>query len=250
MSLVTTILIVALLGCDGSVDYPDYEAMIALRSSNGFSRALQAAERRIAKDPEDAVAIAVSALVFGNAVDFLAMDPAEARLKGEAALDRALKLAPSSPFTRAAFGLARRNDDPIAAELQLRQCIEEAPTFIECHNNLYGDYLRKAERPREAERVYLEAIDRWPDDGELRVSHALLLQETDRIEDAEAVLRKLVDERADFPRGRWHLATFLFETNGDLDEARIEARIALELDPLIWNGQRFLRSLERRTESL
>jgi len=249
MSLVIAVLIVALLGCDGSRDYPDYEAMIALRSSEGFSQALQAAERRIAKDPADAVAVAVSALVFGNAVDFLAMDPAEARLKSEAALDHALKLALSSPYTRAAFGLVRRNSDPIAAELQLRQCIEEEPLFIECHN-LYGDHLRKTGRLKEAERVYIEATDRWPNDGELRVSYALLLQETDRIEDAQVVLRNLVDERPDFPRGHWHLATFLFETNGNLDEARIEAEIALELDPLIWNGQRFLGLLERRTDSL
>ena len=222
---------------------PDYDSMIALRSSAGFRSALEAAETSLSSDPADEVAAGVRALVYGNAVDFLGMPPREARDAKERALARALQVAPTNPWTRAAYGLIRRGDDPSGAERELTRCIEENPAFLDCYN-LYGDLLRKTGHEEQAGAVYRRALQRWPGDGELLISYALHLQETNNVDQAVVLLANLTREQPTFARGHWHLAVMLYESNGDIGVARREARRALELDPLIWNGERFLKILD------
>jgi tetratricopeptide (TPR) repeat protein len=220
---------------------PDYQRLFSLRTSQGFAGALQAAQERLEANPDDGTAWATAALVYANGGDYLGMGSEAGELE-EHALLRAMELSPHSPFTRAAFGLVRRSTDPGEAELQLRRCIDDTPEFLECHN-VYGDLLRKAGRPADAENVYLNALTRWPSDGELRISYALQLQEVGEAERGLEMLRTLVSEQPDFARGHWHLATMLYETEGDRAGARRAAIRALELDPLIWNGERFLSLL-------
>ena len=234
-----TVICTAVLGCAAE---PDYQSWISRRTSFGFADTRQAAESRLKTHPQHGTAWAVLALAYGNGGDYLGMGSETSDLK-ESALSQAIRFSPKSPYTRAAFGLVRMATAPDQAELQLQQCIDETPEFLECHN-LYGDLLRKTGRPNQAETVYLDALQQWPNDGELLVSYALLLQETGRVEAASMVLRKLIEEQPEFPRGYWHLATLLYETRADLVEARQMATRALDLDPLIWNGEYFLRLLD------
>src|SRR5262245_18276204 len=92
--------------------------------------------------------------------------------------------------------------------------------------------------------MYGRALDRWPNDGELLVSQALVLQESGQLEAGLEVLRDLTHEQPGFARGHWHLAGMLYESGGDRTLALDEAQTALRLDPLIWNGKKHLESLE------
>jgi len=231
-----------LLGASAGAQEPEYEALIALRSSAGFQAALQTAEARLSANARDGDAAGVRALVYANAVDYLAMDPAEAREKKLAALADAVRLAPDNPWTRAAYGLIHLSDDAASAERELAACVEEQPDFIECHN-LYGDHLRKTGRTEMARNVYQDAMLRWPRDGELVVSYALLWQETREVPRALRLLEELTRRQPSFARGHWHLAVMLYETGGDRSRALREAMLALELDPLIWNGEKLLEML-------
>ena len=225
-----------------SAQEPDYAAMFAARSSVGFRDALETADARLLENGNDGTAAGVRALVYGNAVDYLAMDPSEARETKLAALEQAIQLAPENPWTRAAYGLIHFTDDPLAAERELATCIDEHPDFIECYN-LYGDHLRKTKRMERAGNVYLQALQRWPNDGELLVSYALLLQEMGKEAQALSVLEELTRSQPRFARGHWHLAVMVYESSRDGAVALREAKLALELDPLIWNGRRFLEML-------
>jgi len=225
-----------------------YEEMFALRSSFGFRGALETANARISADPQDGTAAGVRALVYGNAVDFLAMAPAEVRMAKREALARALELAPKSPWTRAAYGLIHLLDDASGAERELVTCIDEYPAFLECHN-LYGDLLRKTQRAELAGAVYRRALEHWPADGELLVSYALFLQETGQVDQGLTVLKDLVRRQPRFPRGHWHLAVMLYESGGDRAIAMHETQRALELDPLIWNGKKLLETLNRAPDA-
>ncbi len=230
------------LAASAGAQEPDYEAAIALRSSAGFKNALQTAEARLSANGRDGDAAGVRALVYANAVDYLAMDPAEAQERKLAALAEAVQLAPANPWTRAAYGLIHLSDDAASAERELAACIEEQPGFIECHN-LYGDHLRKTGRTEMARNVYQDAMLRWPRDGELVVSYALLWQETGEVPRALRLLEELTRRQPGFARGHWHLAVMLYESGGDRARALREATLALELDPLIWNGAMFLEML-------
>lgn len=225
-----------------SAQEQNYEAMFALRSSVGFRNALQAADQRLAVDATDGTAAGVRALVYANAVDYLAMEPAQARKAKATALARAIELAPKSPWTRAAYGLIHLSDDTPAAERELAACVDEHPAFIECYN-LYGDHLRKTGRREQAGAIYRRAMQRWPGDGELLVSYALLLQETGNAAQALTLLNSLTQAQPSFARGHWHLAVMLYETGGDRARALDEAKHALALDPLIWNGEKLLEKL-------
>lgn len=222
---------------------PGYEDALALRSSRGFAMALEMAQSELSANPNDGRAWAVAALVYGYGVDFLGMDPAEARQEMDRALKEAMRLRPDGPYARAAYGLIRRTTDPEGAEQRLRECIADRPDFLECQN-LYADTLRKAGRFEEAERAYGRALEQWPTDGELLVSYALQLQETGRVREGLEILRSLAATQPAFPRGHWHLAAMLYETGGDVTEAQRSAVRDLELDPLIWNGERLLNLLE------
>ena len=133
-------------------------------------------------------------------------------------------------------------NDPARAERELITCIDEQPGFLECYN-LYGDMLRKTGRPEKAREIYRRALDRWPRDGELLVSNALLLQQVGQVAAALEVLKSLTHEQPGFARGHWHLAVMLYESGGNREIALREAKSALKLDPLIWNGGKLLEML-------
>jgi tetratricopeptide (TPR) repeat protein len=238
-SIVACLTLVAL---SARAQLPDYEAMVALRSSFGFQAALDAANAQLSRDPNDATAAGVRALAYANAVDFLGMPDAQAREAKQNALAGALELSRSNPWTRAAYGLIHMSDEPERSERVLATCIEAEPGFLECYN-LYGDMLRKTGRPEEAGKIYRRALDRWPGDGELRVSHALLLQESGQVEAALEALSDLTREQPRFAKGHWHLAGMLYESGGYRTLALQEAQAALRLDPLIWNGKKLLELL-------
>lgn len=234
---------IGLLTVQASCDLdPDYADLIALRTSAGFSDALSLAHSRIEDAPTDGEAWAVSALVYANGADYLGMTTGSGDKRDEA-LKKAVELDPNGPFTRAAVGLAKMATDSVQAERQLAACVIENPGFLECQN-LYGDLLRKSGRLDEAKIVYIDALDRWPDDGELLISLALLHQENGNPEKGLAILRTLVADQPRFARGHWHLATMLYESDGDRVETRRHAEQALKLDSLIWGGQRFLQMLD------
>ena len=217
------------------------------RTSNGMEGALDIAEAIIARDSTNGEAWAMKALVYGNAVDYMAITPGVAGPMKRSALDKAIELAPQAPATHAAYGLLMKRKDVEGAERRLRQCIAAEPEFPACHD-LYGDLLRKTNRPKQAGEIYLQGIERWPDDGELHVSYALYLQETRQAETAIDYLRQFVVDNPGFPRGHWHLAVMLYEEGGDLDEARAHAVKALEMDLKIWNGTLLLLELLKPDE--
>lgn len=221
---------------------PDYEALFALRSSSGFKTALDAANAQLARNPKDATAAGVRALIYANGVDFLAMSNAQAREGKQKGLASARALSESGPWTRAAYGLIHMFDDPAAAEHELVSCIDEQPGFLECYN-LYGDMLRKTGRPERAGEIYRRALARWPKDGELLIGNALVLQQVGQFDAALEALERLTHEQPAFARGHWHLAVMLHESGVNRATALREAQSALKLDPLIWNGRKLLEML-------
>lgn len=224
---------------------PGYAGWIALRSSSGFSAALEAAEGQLSLDSSDATAAGVRALVYANAVDFLGMSNEQAREVKRKSLASALALSGTNPWTRAAFGLIHMFDEPEAAQRELEACIAANPDFLECYN-LYGDTLRKTGQLEKAGNVYRRGLKRWPKDGELLTSNALLLQQEGQLDAALKVLRDLTRDQPGFARGHWHLASMLYETGGDRAIARREVHAALRLDPLIWHGKMLLDLLGER----
>lgn len=172
-------------------DAREFWKMYEERSSSGMEIALNQIEWRIERYPHEGKAWAMKALIYGNAVDFMAMPPEAAKTAAGSALDKALENAPHAPETQAAYGLLKRREDPEGAETRLRRCIAAAPAFAECHN-LYGDLLRKTGRAEQAGDIYLEGLERWPENGELHVSYALYLQETGRASEAIEYLREFV----------------------------------------------------------
>lgn len=232
----------AAIATSAQAQHPDYEAMVALRSSSGFQAALKAANAQLLLNPKDATAAGVRALVYANAVDFLGMPNSEAREAKKKALANARELSESNPWTRASYGLIHMFDDPKEAERELMTCIEQEPNFLECYN-LYGDMLRKTGRPERAGEIYRRALDRWPKDGELLVSYAFFLQQSGQVDAALKMLENLTHEQPDFARGHWHLAGMLHESGGDRAIALQEAQTALRLDPNIWNGRKLLEML-------
>jgi len=224
-------------------DSPDYAASIALRSSAGFVAALEQANAQLASSPADCDAPGVRALAYANGVDFMGMSGGEARTAKFEALALARRLAPARPWTRAAFGLIHMFDDPAAAADELNACIRETPGFLECYN-LLGDLFRKSRRHAAAERIYRTGLSRWPNDGELLVSHALLLEAEGQPKKGIETLERLVAEQPAFPRGHWHLAVMIYDSGGDRNLVRMEAERALSLDPLIWHGREWMRILD------
>lgn len=226
---------------------PDFEVLIALRTSEGFREVVRISDARLSENPEDAVAAGARAIAYGNAVDFMGMTtPGEMRSAAKAkleSLDIAMRTDPTDPWTRAAYGLIHMFDNTKRAEIELRSCILEHPAFLECYN-LYGVLLRKTGRLEQAGPVYLRGLQRQPNDGRLIIGYAIYLEQSGRFKEAVRVLQNLVREDPSFARAHWHLATTLFETGGDLVLARQEAVKALELDPLIWNGDRFLKMID------
>jgi tetratricopeptide (TPR) repeat protein len=222
---------------------PDYAASIALRSSVGFREALNDADTQLKDNPMDPDAEGVRALVYANGVDFLAMSGHETRPAKLEALALARKVAPTNPWTRAAFGLIHMFDEPDAAANELRACLRESPGFLECYN-LLGDLLRKSRQFAAADHVYLGGLSRWPKDGELLISYALSVEEQGYATKGIEILNRLVSEQPSFPRGHWHLAVMMYETGGDRARVRTEAERALSIDPLIWHGQDFLNILD------
>jgi tetratricopeptide (TPR) repeat protein len=221
----------------------NYAASIALRSSQGFRAALDDADTQLKGSPGDCDAAGVRALVYANGVDFLAMSGRETRPAKYEALALALKVAPTNPWTRAAFGLIHMFDEPAAAEHELQVCIRESPGFLECYN-LLGDLLRKQRRFVAGDRVYLAGLSRWPKDGELLVSYALSLEAQGHFTKGIEILNRVVVEQPTYPRGHWHLAVMMYETGGDRARIRKEAERALSIDPLIWHGREFISILD------
>jgi tetratricopeptide (TPR) repeat protein len=226
---------------------PDFEALIALRTSEGFREVVRISEARLSENPEDGVAAGARAVAYGNAVDFMGMTtPAQMRSAATAkqmSLDLAMRTDPAGPWSRAAYGLIHMFDNTKRAEMELQSCIAEHPAFLECYN-LYGVLLRKTGRLEEAGPVYLRGLQRQPSDGRLIIGYAIYLEESGRFKEAVRVLQNLVKESPSFARAHWHLATTLFDTGGDLVLARQEAVKALALDPLIWSGDRFLKIID------
>jgi hypothetical protein len=91
--------------------HPDYEAMVAQRSSSGFQAALKGANAQLSLDPKDATAAGARTLVYANAVDFLGIPNAQARQEKQNALASARELSDSNPWARAAYGLIHMFDD-------------------------------------------------------------------------------------------------------------------------------------------
>ncbi len=226
-----------------NISGPDYAASIALRSSVGFRKALNDADAQLQNDPTDPDAEGVRALIYANGVDFLAMSGGETHPAKLEALALAQKLAPTNPWTRAAFGLIHMFDKPDAATNELRACLRDSPKFLECYN-LLGDLLRKSKQFSEADHVYLRGLSRWPRDGELLISYALSLEAQGFGTKGLEILTRLVSEQPSFARGYWHLAAMTYETGGDKARARAEAESALSIDPLIWHGQDFLNIVD------
>ena len=225
---------------------PSYVHLISQRTSTGFEQAILLAQSSIDGNFKDGEAWGVLALVYGNGADYLGTAN-DWKQRRDGAIAQAVALEPGGPFTLAAVGLANIGSDEAKAEEVLASCVTDYPLFLECQN-LFGDLLRKQGRVDEAKSVYLAALRRWPEDGELQISLALLHSENGSPDEGLAILRSLVSRQPNFARGRWHLATALFEINNDSDEARIHAERALSIDPLIWNGERFLRMLNNQIE--
>ena len=203
-------------------------------TSDSFATARSLFERAAALDPANTyVLIGLAAVDLQVALNFLTDDRAGRFATAEAALSKALSLAPENPIAHLLLAVAQMNTNRVSEGV--RQC-ERA---LELDRNLAGAHAQigngklRLGQPEETEAHVQEALRLSPRD-----THAYLWcmfaglarLQLGREEEAVVWLRRSIDANRSFPSSRFLLAAALARL-GRLPEARSEARAELALNP-------------------
>jgi len=132
--------------------------------------------------------------------------------------------------------LLRMNRNDEALQL-ITDALEGAPddeALHEAHVQVYliiAQHAIDREAPGDAERVLAEALDRYPGDFSIRYAQALLYQEQDRLHEAVAELKSLLDDRPEHAGLLNALGYLLTDEMNRHTEARGYIQKALAADP-------------------
>ncbi|MHA7834502.1 MAG: tetratricopeptide repeat protein [Algiphilus sp.] len=159
-----------------------------------------------------------------------------AQSQGETAAARAWfdQAAEAGDLLRAELRLAQidaESGDLTAARERLDRLRRENPGMAARLLAAEGEMLYRARAFDEAVSLLEQALSAYPDDSELRYNYALALEQAGRMEDAETVLRGLIDEDADNAAALNALGYMLAIRGERLQEAESFIRRALAIAP-------------------
>jgi TolB-like protein len=203
----------------------------------GFQRkAMAAAERAVALDPESYDAQIALALVFRGLHDIERWRTAALKASElNPRLAEAFVLLGQSYFAAPTWSLGRHRD-PALAERYLRKAVHLDPRFGLGHNALVY-HLLWAARPDEALRAADDALRVLPDHVDLLRARAMTLIQLERVAEAEEQLALLATERTDSVQDEWALAAI------DLLRGRSEPAVS-RLSAVIVRGPRPVREVQ------
>jgi tetratricopeptide (TPR) repeat protein len=203
-------------------------------TSESFATARGLFERAAALDPANAWAlVGVAAVDIQVALNFLADDRAGRLAAAEAALSKALSLAPDTAVAHLLLAVVQMNTN--RASDGVRQC-ERA---LELDRNLAGAHAQigngklRLGRAEETEAHVQEALRLSPRDPHAYLwcmFAGLAKFQLGKEEEAIAWMRRSIDANRSFPSSHFLLAATLARL-GRLPEARSEARAGLAINP-------------------
>ena len=140
--------------------------------------------------------------------------------------------------------LAQGRGDVDAAMASYESALAEDPTLLRAAVNL-GLLYERANRPREAVRMYLRVAQLEPQNVRALFSAAFLLVQNGAYQEALAVLdqARLSDPQSPLPRV---YRAQVYQRMGDLDAAEQELQAALALDPDSAEAHQALEALQHK----
>lgn len=162
-----------------------------------------------------------------------ALEQADRAEEAEERLRRAAELAPEDPDIQIGYaGFLQRRQKPQEALAALEKAVAAAPTHPFALG-LKGSVLADLGRVEEGIAALRQAVAlgvTTPLARSIRSTLVTALKKSDRLDEAEAELRRAVADGEEDALDHYHLATFLLE-RGKRDEARLHAQRCLDLRP-------------------
>ncbi len=175
----------------------------------------------------DAIELAPESLLAYNNLAILLQD--QGRLEeAEAIYREALQKYPDNPFIL--NNLASVLDDYEEAEFYIRRALELAPENIEIHRSL-ASLLNEKGDWEEAKREYLYVLERDTINSRLYNEFAVMLKKMGEEKLAEEMYRKAIALDPYFYTARHNLGVLLLGENRLLEEAEVQFRKAVEINP-------------------
>ena len=243
---------------------------VVLRKMGRVSEALNASQRSVVLNPEDAEAH----INLGNTLRELGrLEEAEASLRAaivlkpgfakahynlgatlrvfgrldeaEESYTQAIKLNPDYARAHSSLGITLYKLGKLQeAEASCRQAIVLNPNFAEAHGNL-GITLHELGKLQEAEASCRQAIVLNPDFAEAHGNLGITLKEIGKLKIAEESLRKAIDLKPDFAQAHSNLGIILYK-NGDIDSALESMEQAKSINPKLKYNRLLLSVLKSR----
>ena len=204
------------------------------RTPENLAQALGFYERALALEPGNVEALVGTALVdFGIASSFFTDDRMEHLTAGEAAVTKALRLAPNHPQAHFVLGLVQTFANRAAQGIaQCERALALDRNLARAHGNI-GTAKFYLGRGGETEAHIEQALRLSPRDTNVYIWNLFAgLAKFWQGADAEAIvwLRRSLEANRNYPIAHFYLAAVLAHL-GELDEARANAQAGLALDP-------------------
>jgi TolB-like protein len=204
------------------------------RTPENLAQALGFYERALALEPGNVEALVGTALVdFGIASSFFTDDRMEHLTAAEAAVTKALRLAPNHPQAHFVLGLVQTFANRAAQGIaQCERALALDRNLARAHANI-GTAKFYLGRGGETEAHIEQALRLSPRDTNVYIWNLFVgLAKFWQGADAEAIvcLRRSLEANRNYPIAHFYLAAVLADL-GVLDEARANAQAGLSLDP-------------------
>ena len=204
------------------------------RTPENLAQALGFYERALALEPGNVEALVGTALVdFGIASSFFTDDRMEHLTAAEAAVTKALRLAPNHPQAHFVLGLVQTFANRAAQGIaQCERALALDRNLARAHGNI-GTAKFYLGRGGETEAHIEQALRLSPRDTNVYIWNLFAgLAKFWQGADAEAIvwLRRSLEANRNYPIAHFYLAAVLAHL-GELDEARANAQAGLALDP-------------------
>jgi len=216
----------------------------ALLYTNDFEEAVRAADRILAVDPENTMALYgrgqanisgskpeakdTRALILRSAAlsDLDRLEEAESvQLELEQVASDAGDLTQAARACASRGVLYARTERPEEASTTFRECVERYPTNAVVRNQATDHFVDQSQFA-EAIAMWRAAVEEQPEDGAMRVRLAELLRQDGRSDEAEAVLTEMV-ELFD-SAGAWRAMAGFRRSSGEIGKAREALDQAIE----------------------
>ena len=202
------------------------------RTSDGFSKSIEAYRQAIDRDPSFSLAHAGLADTYALLADYYIEAPAEAFPKAKAAALRALEIDPdfARPRTTLAYVLATFDWNYAEAERQYLAAIEAEPNYATAHQ-WYGELLYALQRYDESDRHLSKAVALDPLVPITLSERAVLLYYKGDLDASLAAFTDLKKEHPGFPTS-YSFSSWIYGLKGDEKNAFENEIVFLRLQGL------------------